>query len=80
MVLAFLEHPSSKVVMEYFSAKKEQLQRQLEYNWIATTGKDTSDLIRGRIQIIDEFLNLKGVFDRFEKLQKEVEEAGKVNK
>ena len=77
ILLTHLQQPAHKLVVEYFSVKKLELQRQLDYTWINSIGRDVSDIIRGKIHMVDEFVNMETVFDRFDKLQKLIEEQKK---
>lgn len=49
------------------------MELQLVYNF-KQGEKDVSDLLRGKIQMLDEFLEIKNVFDRYATLQKTVTE------
>lgn len=72
-----MQHPAHKIVKEYLLSRKEKIRQQSEYRWINAKGNDMSDLYRGMIQMIDEFLNMENVFETAEKMEKAVEEHEK---
>ena len=59
------------MVEEYFSAKRRWLSRQLEVSYMQGT-KDMSDIIRGKIIALDEVLDTKNVFKRYDELKEKV--------
>lgn len=77
LILAHLEHPSQQVLEAYYISVKEELERQLKYNWVNGIGKDVSDIIRGKIQMLEEILDTKNVFKKYDDLKKEVEDQEK---
>ena len=63
------------LIEEYFSAVRAALQVQLVYNFQnVTQGKDTSDILRGKIMILDDLLGMKKMFEKFDELDKKVKE------
>jgi len=47
--------------------------KQLVYNYLQN-GKDVSDLLRGKIQTMEEFILMREMFGRVETLEKTVKE------
>lgn len=68
-----LSQAPHKVVVEYLSAKKADLQNQLDYNWINRTGQDISNVLRGKIQMLDEVINLPNLFTYLDNLEKKIQ-------
>jgi hypothetical protein len=62
---------------EYLLARRKEIQDQLNRRWINGIGRDISDLLRGKLEILDMFLNIKDVFESFDNLKKSVEEKEK---
>jgi hypothetical protein len=63
------------LIEEYFSAVRAALQVQLVYNFQnVAQGKDTSDILRGKIMILDDLLGMKKMFEKFDELDKKVKE------
>ena len=71
-----LSQPAQKLIEEFLHSRKVQLQQQQTYSWIAN-GVNISDVLRGKIQIIDEILDMRGIFTKIESLEKDVKEAEK---
>lgn len=73
MVLAHLEHPTQKMVEEYYLVKRKEIAGQLEYNWLNNKGMDITNILRGKLQMLDEILKTKEVFEQYDKLKTDVE-------
>jgi hypothetical protein len=56
---------------EYYQAIKGRLLLAITYNFIVGD-KDVSDILRGKIQILDEILGIEKSFEKFEELEKVV--------
>jgi hypothetical protein len=48
---------------------------QIIYAPVNSKGKDISDILRGKIEVIDQFLNMKNTFDGFDKLEESTKGA-----
>lgn len=77
LILAHLEHPSQQVLEAYYNSVKEELERQLKYNWINGAGQDISNFVRGKIQMLEEILDTRNVFKKYDDLKKTVEDEEK---
>lgn len=68
-------HSGFKAITEYMNEMLYYTQITLNTNWLGKDNIDRSDLLRGRIQILTEFLNLTDAIEEFknqtEKTQKE---------
>lgn len=58
-------------------AKRKQLATQLEYRW-KNGENDVSDLLRGQIAMVDEFIGLREIFKRYDKLKEDIENYEKL--
>jgi hypothetical protein len=65
------------VVEEYLCSKRLEIQNQLNYRWINSAGKDISDILRGKLEAIDMFLDFKNVFKRMDEMKKAMEDLKK---
>lgn len=59
---------------EFFLAKRVEIQKQLEYRWISAAGKDISDILRGKLEILDTFLDLKNIFANMDRIEKQIKD------
>src|ERR1700687_1372601 len=73
IIMEHLHHPAQKLLEEYYQAIRAKLQLAITYNFIVGD-KDVTDIIRGKIQIIDEILQTKDIFERYDTLQKSVQD------
>jgi hypothetical protein len=58
---------------EYYQAIKGRLLLAMVYNFIIAD-KDVTDILRGKVQILDEILGIKESFIKFEMLDKDVKD------
>jgi hypothetical protein len=65
------------MVEEYLSAKRKQVQDQLNKRWVNNAGMDISGILRGKLEVYDEMLEMKHIFDRFDNLEKTLKDAEK---
>lgn len=76
IVEAYLSQPQHKVLEEYYISVLDSLKSQLVYSPVIKNGRDISDVIRGKIMMLEEILQLKNVFDKYDKLKNDVENTG----
>jgi hypothetical protein len=72
IILQYLQRPEYKMLREYFQARKDIATKALIYNYKKNNLEDISGQLRGTIQVLEEFLELEHVFDRFDTLEKTV--------
>lgn len=75
-----MEHllrPAHKLVEEFLLAKRREIQNQLEYRWLNSIGKDVSDILRGKLEIIDTILNMKNVFKQMDDIEAKIKNIEK---
>ena|SRR5271170_5313593 len=75
IILTHLQQPAHKLIDEYLSSIKIQIMNQMIYSPINSKGKDISDILRGKIEVIDQMLGMKDTFDGFDKLEQTVKGA-----
>lgn len=63
-----MEHPTQRLIEEYYSAKKIQMERQLVY-FFRQGEKDVSDILRGKIQMLDEILGMKAALAKINEIE-----------
>src|SRR5258708_35917138 len=73
IILQHLQHPTQRLLEEYYQEIRSKLQIALIYNFMQND-IDVSGIIRGKIQVLDEILQVKEVFSRYDTLQKTVED------
>lgn len=76
IVETHLTAPAQTLVEEYFLAKRSWLSRCLVTNHMFGD-KDISDVIRGKILAIDDMLETKNVFKRYDEIEAKVQFAKK---
>lgn len=69
-----LAAPAQLIVEEYFSAKRKWLTDCLIGQHLVGM-KDVSDIIRGKILALDDVLQTRSVFKRYEDLQQKVKKG-----
>jgi len=59
---------------EFFLARRKEIEYQLEYRWINAAGQDISNILRGKIEVLDTFLNMPNIFAEMDKLERQLKE------
>jgi hypothetical protein len=73
-------HPGYKVLEVYLEELLSQYKDSLSYAWINNTGKDISDVLRGKIMILNEVLKLSDAIDGMIKMREEIKNLPKEEK
>lgn len=74
-MITHLEHPAHKLLEEYYTAKRAAIQLQLVYNFkqvLSDKTIDISDILRGKIQMLDDFLGMRNMFKKIEEIERTV--------
>ena len=69
-----LQRTAHKMLEEFFLARRKEIEYQLEYRWINAAGQDISNILRGKIEVLDTFLNMPNIFAEMDKLERQLKE------
>src|SRR5579859_500063 len=79
IIEVYLNQPQAKVLEEYYFARLQDMLQELVNSPLNHKGRDVSDIIRGKIMMLQEIINMKHVFKTYDGMKEQVEKVKKGN-
>lgn len=76
-IVRHLNQPEQQLLDAYYNNILSIFKNELAYRYVDKHDRDISDLIRGKITILEQILGMKSIFDGVEKLKAVVAEGQK---